>query len=134
MNGEVEFESKESTIRRHSHSMAPPIVYKLESLASMLQTEAWQQRLKFKNVIDGSTPGKKEYLENGFRIWGIIDSEGHHAVAFAPEKLLPDISDATYSFMDSTYKTIPFIRRAYQLLVFVTEVKGKVSNHYIRNN
>lgn len=131
MNGKVEFGTKQSTIRRHSRSQYPAITYNIESLASMLQTGAWKNRMKFKNIVDGEIAGKKYYLENGFKVWGVTDSEGYSAVVLAPETILPQISRGTYAFMDATFQSIPFIKRAYQLLVCLIEVNGKVSKRYV---
>lgn len=67
------------------------------------------------------------YVINRLKVWDIKDAENRSAVAFAPVKLLPDLSKATYGFLDSTYQSIPYVEDAYQLLVFLFEVYGKVS-------
>lgn len=89
-------------------------------MGKALEYIAWKERLAYK-LKDGSL--------HDIKVTSVVDRDDYCHVIFHSPGLLKKVLDtgATAATVDGTFKTAPWIRACYQILIFSVFSFGKVS-------
>lgn len=97
----------------------PPLPKNIVDVAEILQRDEWKKRLIYV---------AEEGIENEITVTNVIDEADFCHVIFHSDNFLKKIMeiDVSVATVDGTFKTVPWLKGSYQMLIFSVISFGKV--------
>lgn len=115
----VTYPSVESSMRRWRKSVHPRIPTSLEEYGVILRLPQWSHILGYKNDT------------RHMQCATVTAADGSISVIFGDPEFIDSLSESTDIFVDATFKVVPAINGAYQLLTVMANFHDHVSIYVI---
>lgn len=90
----------------------------------------WDESLSYMQSVEGEKEGSIVHEKRNISVKEVIDKKGYCHVIFYDENMLQKCKDSSQIFVDGTFKVVPRLGGAKQLVTFACEKFDQVRNFY----